>query len=138
MSNLPIWHEIVENEDSKKLKSLVTKDAVFYSPIVFKPQEGRMLVATYLLAAARVLKSGGFKYVKELDDGLHSILEFQAEIDGVKIEGVDIITWNDENQIVEFKVMLRPFRAIEKVGEKMKAELSNMSLLDKALFAIKS
>ena len=138
MSNFQKWHEIVSTGDSKALKSLVHKDCVFYSPIIFKPQKGQKLTCIYLSAAFKVLTAGGFKYVKELDSDTNSILEFQCELDGVKIEGVDIITWNDDNQIIEFKVMLRPFRASEKVGEKMKAQLESMSLVDKAFFALKS
>lgn len=85
--------------------------------------------------AAKVLKSGGFEYVKEVDSGSHSVLEFQAEIDGIQINGVDIISWNDDGEITEFKVMLRPFRAIEKLGEKMREEIGQLGMMDKLLLA---
>lgn len=136
MSNLQKWHDIVLNDDFQALNSLLAKDCVFFSPLLFKPQKGRKLTAVYLKTAAKVLKTGGFRYVKELDSDTHSILEFACEIDGVKIEGVDIISWNDQGEIIEFKVMLRPFKALEKVGEKMKAELDKMSLFEKAKIAL--
>ena len=125
------WHEVVKNHDSELLKSILHKEAVFYSPILFKPQKGRKLVMTYLLSAARMFSDTDFHYVKEVIGERDAVLEFNAEIDGIQIDGVDIITCDEDKQITEFKVMLRPFKAIEKVGEKMKAELESMSLWDK-------
>lgn len=125
------WHEVVRNHDAELLKSILHKEAVFYSPILFKPQKGRKQVMTYLLSAAKMFSDTNFHYVKEVISERDAVLEFNAEIDGIQIDGVDIISWNENNQITEFKVMLRPFKAIEKVGEKMKAELENMSLWDK-------
>lgn len=132
MSNLERWHEVVEKGDLKLLESLLAKDVVFHSPILFKPKEGKKLTTIFLAAAFKVLTPGGFKYIKTLDSPEHSMLEFECELDGVQVDGIDIITWNDEGQIAEFKVMIRPFKAIEKVGELMKAELESMSLIDKA------
>lgn len=85
----------------------------------------------YLLSAANMFEGTGFHYVKELVGENEAVLEFNATIDGIEIDGVDIITWNEDGKITEFKVMLRPFKAIEKVGEKMKANLESMSLWDK-------
>lgn len=121
----------MKQSDAKLLKDILTKDAVFYSPIVFKPQKGRKLVMAYLLSAAKMFDGTGFHYVRELISENEAVLEFNATIDGIEIDGVDIITWNEDGKITEFKVMLRPFKAIEKVGEKMKANLEGMSLLDK-------
>lgn len=125
------WHKVVKNHDNKLLKSLLDKDAVFYSPILFKPQKGRKIVMAYLLAASKMFEDARFHYVKEVVNKREAVLEFNAEIDGLLIDGVDIITCNEEGKITEFKVMLRPLKAIEKVGEKMKAQLGNMSLWDK-------
>ncbi|MEO9482939.1 MAG: nuclear transport factor 2 family protein [Ekhidna sp.] len=128
---LSSWHEVVKNNDAKLLKSILAKEAVFYSPILFKPQKGRKTVMTYLLSAAKMFEDTGFHYVKELVTEKEAVLEFNAIIDGIQIDGVDIISWNKEGKITEFKVMLRPSKAIETVGKKMKAYLESMSLLDK-------
>ena len=125
------WHNVVKHHDKKLLKTMLDKDAVFYSPILFKPQKGRKMVMAYLLAAAKMFEHANFHYVKEVTSGREAVLEFNAEIDGLTIDGVDIITCNEEGLITEFKVMLRPLKAIEKVGEKMKAQLESMSLWDK-------
>jgi len=131
--NSPIssWHKVVELHDEKLLKSILHKEATFYSPILFKPQKGRGLVLAYLLSASKMFQGTGFHYVKELVSDQEAVLEFNAEIDGIQVDGVDIITWDVDGKITEFKVMLRPLKAIEKVGEKMKAHLESMSLWDK-------
>lgn len=125
------WHKVVKTLDAKLLKSILHKDAIFYSPILFKPQKGRKLVMAYLLSASKMFEETGFHYVKELIGKNEAVLEFNAEIEGIVIDGIDIISWNDEGLITEFKVMIRPLKAIEKVGEKMKTQLENMSLWDK-------
>ncbi|WP_425389511.1 nuclear transport factor 2 family protein [Ekhidna sp.] len=125
------WHEVVQKQDAKLLKSILDKDAVFYSPILFKPQTGRKKVMVYLLSAARMFEGTNFHYVKEVVNEREAILEFNAEIDGIHIDGVDIISINENGLISEFKVMIRPLKAIEKVGEKMKTFLEDMSFWDK-------
>lgn len=125
------WHEVVKQNDAELLKSILEKKAVFHSPILFKPQKGRKVVMAYLLSASKMFENTNFHYVKELVHENEAVLEFNAEIDGIKIDGVDIISWNDAGEITEFKVMIRPLTAIEKVGEKMKAQLESMSLWDK-------
>lgn len=127
-SPIPQWHQAVAAKDPKALDALLDPKCVFYSPIVFAPQKGKSLTKMYLSAAMRVFEAAGdFHYIKEVEQGNNAILEFNSTIDGVIIDGIDMITWNDEGKITEFKVMLRPFRAIEKMGEKMKAELENQS-----------
>ena len=125
------WHAVVRDRDYKLLKSLLHKEAIFYSPIVFKPQKGRSLALAYLSAASNMFEGTGFHYVKEIVGESEAILEFNAEIDSIQIDGADIISWNAEGKITEFKVMLRPLKAIEVVGQKMKAQLENMTLWDK-------
>ncbi|GAB4237411.1 MAG: nuclear transport factor 2 family protein [Ekhidna sp.] len=132
------WHKVVELQDEKLLKSILDKDAVFYSPILFKPQEGRAKVMGYLLAASKMFQGTGFHYKKELIADREAVLEFNAEMEGIEVDGIDMISWNEEGKITEFKVMLRPFKAIEKVGGKMKAQLESMSLWDKLQLKAKS
>jgi hypothetical protein len=134
MSNSPIphWHKAVAAQDPKALNSLLDSSCIFYSPIVFAPQKGKSLTKMYLTAAFQVFEEAGdFHYVKEVAQGNSAVLEFNATIDGIQIDGVDIITWNEKGLITEFKVMLRPFRSIEKMGEKMKARLEAQSAFQK-------
>ena len=89
------------------------------------------MVLAYLLSASKMFEGNGFHYVKEVIGEREAILEFNANIESIQVDGVDIITWDEDGKITEFKVMLRPLKAIEKVGEKMKEHLENMSLWDK-------
>lgn len=125
------WHQVAENGDLKLLKSILAKDATFYSPLLFKPKHGKAQVAGFLMAAAKMFEGNGFHYVKEVIGEYDAVLEFNATIDGILVDGVDIITWNEQGLITEFKVMIRPFSAVQKVGEKMQSQLENMSLWDK-------
>ena len=126
MSNLERWHAVIRNRDPDLLDELLDENCVFYSPIVHTPQEGRDLSKLYLSAAMQVFGEG-FGYDKEIVDGRQMVLEFSAETQGISINGVDIITWNDAGKIVEFKVMIRPLKAINLLHGKMKNMLEQMS-----------
>ncbi len=119
MTAMEEWHRIVETQDLGALPDLLAEDAVFCSPIVHTPQEGRDLVIMYLTAAGQLLFNGSFRYVKETAGDHCAILEFVAEVEGVQVNGVDIITWNDDQKISEFKVMVRPLKAINLLHGKM-------------------
>lgn len=121
---LEIWHKVVKTRDASLLDGLIAEDAVFHSPLVFRPQEGRALTLKYLTAATKVFANDTFHYVGEWRSPNSAVLEFNTEIDGVLVDGIDMITWNDDNQIVDFKVMIRPLKAIEKVLQKMGEELA--------------
>ena len=108
--------------DPLLLSDLLAEDATFHSPIVHRPQEGRDLVLLYLTGAAHVLGNDTFRYVREVVGEFDAVLEFVTEVDGVQVNGVDMISWNHDNRITDFKVMLRPMRAIELVRTRM-AEL---------------
>lgn len=131
-SPLATWHEMLASMDIGKLGDIIAADCVFHSPIVFKPQEGKRLTMMYLTSAFQMFKEAEyFKYVKEIEQHQNAMLEFNAEIDGILIDGIDLITWNDEGKITEFKVMVRPLKAIDLIKEKMLAQLTNMSTVDK-------
>ncbi|MDQ8037427.1 MAG: nuclear transport factor 2 family protein [Pedobacter sp.] len=117
------WHQIVRNQDASGLSALLAEDAVFHSPVVHTPQRGKKLVAMYLGAALQVLFNPSFRYVREIVGETDAMLEFETEVDGVLINGVDIIKWNSDGQISEFKVMLRPLKAINLIHQKMGAML---------------
>ena len=113
------WHDLVRNRDIAGLDAILADDATFYSPVVHTPQAGKEIARMYLSAAAEILFGGDFQYVREWYGEKDAVLEFQLEIDGVVINGVDIITWNDDEQIVDFKVMIRPWKAIELLRDRM-------------------
>ena len=119
-SGVAAWHAYMAGGgDPEALKALLAEDAVFHSPVVHTPQEGRDKVFAYLHAASHVLGGDDFRYLREIVDGDQAMLEFQTELDGIQINGVDIIRWNEEEKISDFKVMVRPLKAINKVWEKM-------------------
>ena len=140
------WHDVLRSGGMTGLEELLHEDCTFLSPIVFTPQRGRDITMLYLRAAGNTLAApspggggpseGGdpaapprenpFHYVKEVLDGHHAVLEFETEVDGISVNGVDIITCDDDGRILEFKVMIRPLKAVDKVHEQMKAMLERM------------
>lgn len=120
---LAAWHRYMVGNDSELLGELIADDAVFHSPVVHTPQVGKAKVLVYLNAAAKVLGNDTFRYVRELVDGPEAMLEFVAEIDGVTVNGIDLIRFDLQGRIVDFKVMVRPLKAINKVWESMAAQL---------------
>ena len=116
------WLDVIENGHTADLDDMLAADAVFYSPAVFTPQRGRAVAAAYLRAAEHMFAGTGFHYVNKWIDANSAVLEFAAEVDGISVEGVDILHWNDEGQFTSVKVMIRPFKAIQTVVAKM-AEL---------------
>lgn len=119
---LAAWHRLVGERDFAGVAELLDEAVVFHSPVMHTPQRGRIVTAMYLRAAGHVLGNESFRYVRELHVGDDAVLEFELELDGVQINGVDMIRWNAADLIVDFKVMLRPARALEAVQRKM-AEL---------------
>ena len=121
MTNHPLetWHHLVRAKDPSGLNALLADDAVFYSPVVHTPQRGKKLVAGYLSAALHVFVNASFRYVREIVGASDAMLEFETDIDGVLVNGVDLIKWNDDGQIIEFKVMLRPLKAINVIHQRM-------------------
>lgn len=116
---MALWHQALETANIDLLDELLADEAVFYSPVMHRPQEGKDLTKLYLSAAFNVLVSDKFVYQRELVDEQGAVLEFLAEVDGVQINGVDMMRWNAEGKITEFKVMLRPYKAIETMRSKM-------------------
>ena len=114
------WHAYMEGGgDPQALRDMLAEDAVFHSPVVHSPQAGRDKVFAYLHAASHVLGGDDFRYEHEIIDGDQAMLEFATTLDGIHINGVDIIRWNNDGKIIDFKVMVRPLKAINKVWEKM-------------------
>lgn len=121
------WHTALEARDPAVLQGLFTEDCVFWSPVVHKAQEGEAKTIMYLTGAFYSLVPNGFHYVREVWDDHHGILEFKATIDGIDINGADMIAWNEDGLITEFKVMVRPMQGMMKLKEKMAEMLENFS-----------
>jgi len=117
------WHHVLESRDPAALADLVAEDAVFCSPIVHTPQHGKDLTLFYLTAAFHVLVPNGFRYVREIVGERDAALEFTAEIDGIHVNGVDLIHWNADGLIDDFKVMIRPLKAINLLHHLMREQL---------------
>jgi hypothetical protein len=118
------WHDYVRVRDPALLDALVAEEAVFRSPAVHSPQVGKAATVTYLRAAMEVLGNESFRYLNEWRGERSAVLEFEAEIDGLTANGVDIIHWDEGGRIILFKVMVRPLKVLNRLVEKMAAELS--------------
>lgn len=117
---LDLWHRIAATNDVSGLDALLADDAVFHSPVVHTPQAGKAIVTKYLATALKVLGgSGTFRYVREIVGPRDALLEFTAELDGIHVNGIDLITWNEAGQVIDFKVMVRPLKAINVLHQKM-------------------
>ncbi len=135
------WHRLLRGELPGGLDAILADDVVFYSPIVFTPQKGKDITKLYLQAAGATIGGGSeraaerdpdeerrtkFRYVKEVLAGNHAVLEFETEMEGKYVNGIDMITCNGEGRIIEFKVMIRPLQAINLLHQQMAAMLKQM------------
>ena len=139
MSAVKKWYEVMKSNDMNKLDELLAEDVVFYSPVVYTPQKGKDITKMYLMAAGGVFGEGAkdevsdsnksqsnFKYIKEIIGEKSALLEFESEMDGIYVNGVDVISWNEEGKITEFKVIVRPLQAVNMLHQKMQAMLESM------------
>lgn len=118
------WHAVIAGGNQPAaLAAIIREDAVFHSPVVHTPQRGRPLVTAYLAAAGQTLGNASFRYVRELIDGNEALLEFETEMDGIHVNGIDLIRFDEHGMIADFKVMVRPLKAVNKVWEAMAAQL---------------
>jgi hypothetical protein len=117
------WHAVVESKDPALLDDLLADEVVFRSPAVFAPQEGKALTSSYLSAALKVL-GPSLRYVSQWHDNASAVLEFEADLDGTYVQGVDIMAWNAEAKLVSFTVMVRPLRGLNKLVELMALQLA--------------
>jgi hypothetical protein len=121
------WHDCIKTTDSVKLDALLHEQATFHSPVVHTPQQGKAITAKYLLAAFQVLNNDDFRYVREIIGPSDAVLEFTTTIDGIVVNGVDLIQWGEDGRITDFKVMIRPLKAINLIHQKMAAMLTRSS-----------
>jgi SnoaL-like domain len=123
-SALDKWYGYMKSHDRAALWDLLHPDAVFESPVVHNPQRGRDITFKYLASAEKVLGGPGFAYVGEWRSGNGAVLEFEKQIDGIRINGVDIIRFSEDDRITHFKVMVRPLKAINLLHRLMAEQLS--------------
>jgi SnoaL-like domain len=121
------WHEFVHSRDVGLLEKLLADDVVFHSPVVHTPQRGRAITLLYLRGAMQVLGTPTFRYEREIRGERDALLEFVTEIDGITINGVDLIRWDDAGRIVDFKVLVRPLKAINVLHQKMGELLAQLN-----------
>ena len=120
------WYQGYRSDDPEFLDSILDESVVFTSPIVFNPIDGKAMTKMYLMGAGITFNMDKFSYVREVVDGLDVILEFETFIDNIAVNGVDMIRWNEEGRIIDFKVMVRPLQAIHKLQEKMTEALDSL------------
>lgn len=117
---LAIWHESVKANDLAAFEAIVDDDAVFSSPAIHTPQVGKAMVSMYLRGAMHVLNNGSFRYVDEWVNARSAVLEFEAKVGDLTVNGVDIIRWNEDERVTSFKVMVRPFKGLTALMAEMK------------------
>lgn len=117
------WYQGYRSDDPEFLEEILDESVIFSSPVVFKPIEGKEMTKLYLMGAGITFNMDKFSYVREVIDGLDVILEFETFIDDISVNGVDMIRWNAEGKIIDFKVMVRPLKAIGALQKKMSESL---------------
>ncbi len=119
IDTLKAWHSLVHSRDATALQDLLADDVVFHSPVVHTPQRGKAITALYLKCALHTLNNAHFRYEREIIGANDAVLEFAAEIDGVQVNGVDLIRWREDGRIIDFKVMVRPLKAVNALHHAM-------------------
>lgn len=126
INTISTWHDLVKSRNTKGLDALLADNVVFHSPVVHTPQIGKMVTSQYLAAAFHVFFNETFQYTREIIGPSDAALEFQVDIDDITVNGVDMLKWDSEGQIVEFKVLIRPLKAINLIHQKMAAMLQGL------------
>ena len=119
IDTLATWHRIAKARDVAGLDELLADECVFHSPVVHTPQVGKAVTTQYLAAAFHVFFNDTFVYVRELIGDNHAMLGFKVDINGITVNGVDMMTWDENGQIIDFKVMVRPLKAVSLIHENM-------------------
>jgi len=126
-TNMSRWMEWLENDHSAEgLSVQLHDDAVMISPVVHTPQKGKMITMAYLMAAGQTIGNETFKYTRTFDCGDRAVLEFETEMNGIHVNGIDMIEWDENGLITEFKVMIRPLKAVNMVHAEMGKMLEAM------------
>ena len=127
IDTLKAWHALLASRDPQALNDLLADDVVFHSPVVHTPQRGRAITALYLTGAMHTLNNQHFRYQREIVGEGEALLEFVTEIDGVQINGIDLIRWREDGRIIDFKVMVRPLKAVNTLHQAMGRMLQQLA-----------
>ena len=120
------WHELIKNKAVDQLSTLLADDATLFSPVIHTPIKGKKMVSMYLTAAFHTFLNGTFKYHREFLGDNSAVLEFSLNMHNIDINGIDMITWNEQGEITEFKVMIRPYQALNMINDQMTAMLKKL------------
>ena len=137
INTLELWHQTIDTKNIKNLDILLAEQVVLYSPVLHTPQKGKILTKMYLSDAFYVFVNNTFKYVREVSNGNDIILEFEVVIDDIVVNGVDMMKVNDEGQITEFRVMIRPLKALNLIDRKSTRLKSSHITTSYAVFCLK-
>src|SRR6266576_1976209 len=113
------WYRVALSGDCTALNGMIHEDAVFESPVVHTPQRGKAITIKYLTAAVATLDNPSSEFVGEWSGEQSVIVEFKSEIEGIAINGIDMIRFDDTGLITHFKVMIRPLKAVNLIHRKM-------------------
>ena len=120
------WHELIKNKTVDQVSTLLADDVTLFSPVIHTPVQGKKMVSMYLTAAFHTFLNGTFNYEREFTGDNSAVLEFSLSMNGIDINGIDMITWNEQGKITEFKVMIRPYKALNMINEQMSAMLDKL------------
>ncbi|MGE4408776.1 nuclear transport factor 2 family protein [Pseudomonas sp.] len=123
-ASLQAWHRMVAAGDLGGLPELLHPQAVFRSPMAYKPYEGAAAVNLILTTVLRVFED--FRYHRELAsvEGRDVVLEFSARVGDRELKGIDMIRFDEAGRIVDFEVMIRPMSGLQALGEEMGRRLA--------------
>ncbi|AWB59206.1 nuclear transport factor 2 family protein [Colwellia sp. Arc7-D] len=120
------WHTLIKNKAVSQVSTLLADDVTLYSPVIHTPIKGKEMVSMYLTAAFHTFLNGSFNYDREFLSNNAAVLEFSLKIQDIDINGIDMITWNEQGKITEFKVMIRPYKALNMINDQMTAMLDQL------------
>ncbi|MCA8888887.1 MAG: nuclear transport factor 2 family protein [Parvularculaceae bacterium] len=117
------WHEMVAAGDMSKVGEIARADVVFRSPVAHAPYEGREALTLVLSTVIGVFED--FTYHRHFvsEDRMSVALEFSAHVGGKQLKGADFIRFDDDGQIAEFEVMIRPASGLMALGQAMGAAI---------------
>lgn len=120
------WHTLIKNSAVTEVSTLLADDVTLFSPVIHTPIQGKEMVSMYLTAAFHTFLNGSFTYDREFLADNAAVLEFSLTIQDIDINGIDMITWNEAGKITEFKVMIRPYKALNMINDQMSAMLKQL------------
>jgi len=113
------WRDLFAMENMPPVRDMLAEDIQMHSPAMHQVQRGPDLIADYITAAHEIFTRWDLDYVRAFQNGNEICMEFEGEIEGVTLNGVDIIRWNADDKIDDFKIMIRPASGLKKLGEVM-------------------